>query len=36
MPNGRVDFAYPSFARYTGKGSVEEAANFICVKPANH
>jgi len=26
--------AYPKVARYTGKGSIDEAANFVCVVPA--
>ena len=25
--------AYPQVARYTGKGSIEDAANFRCVAP---
>jgi len=36
---GKVDrtrplCAYPAVARYTGKGSIDEAANFSCVTPA--
>ena len=27
--------AYPSYARYTGKGSLEDGANFTCVPPSN-
>jgi hypothetical protein len=27
--------AYPKVARYTGAGSVEDAANFTCVAPAS-
>jgi feruloyl esterase len=25
--------AYPQVARYSGKGSIDDAANFSCVKP---
>ena len=25
--------AYPKVARWTGKGSTDEAANFVCVAP---
>jgi feruloyl esterase len=36
---GKVDrtrplCAYPAVARYTGKGSIDEAASFACVTPA--
>jgi hypothetical protein len=26
---------YPEFAKYTGKGSIEQAANFVCAKPGS-
>jgi Tannase and feruloyl esterase len=25
--------AYPSYARYAGSGSIEDAANFVCTRP---
>jgi feruloyl esterase len=36
--NGRVDrtrplCAYPQVARYTGTGSIDDAANFVCKAP---
>jgi feruloyl esterase len=36
--NGKVDrtrplCAYPKYARYTGTGSLDDAANFSCVAP---
>ena len=27
--------AYPSYARYTGTGSLEDGANFTCVAPSS-
>jgi Tannase and feruloyl esterase len=27
--------AYPAYARYTGRGSLDDGANFTCVAPAN-